>query len=310
MAKFSLVVANFTTRSNDRSMKKLPDLDQITAFIAVTEELSFRRAAERLAIDASALSRRIKDLEARLGFELLYRTTQSVQLTDAGRRFYDGNQEIVATMRETIASAARISNGRIGHLRIAYMTFAGLHILPAAMALYGKTHPEISISLTYQPTQEQKVALARDEIDIGLMLGPYQHSEFDIQSLAQDRLLVAMKDDHPLASSKQVPIVDLEGEPMVLGTDRQWDVYRSRVEQAFASRGVELRIDREASNMLGMLGLVKLGHGITIVPASMRDYCPRGITMLPLAECEDTIETIAVWRKPAQAKVQDFVDAL
>jgi len=80
-------------------MERLPDFDQITAFIAVAEELSFKRAAERLALDASALSRRIKGLENRLGFTLLYRTTQTVQLTDAGQRFYDGNQEIVAEMR-------------------------------------------------------------------------------------------------------------------------------------------------------------------------------------------------------------------
>jgi DNA-binding transcriptional LysR family regulator len=291
-------------------MKKLPDLDQITAFIAVADELSFKRAAERLALDASALSRRIKDLELRLGFSLLYRTTQTVELTDAGQRFYDGNQEIVAAIRETIASAARISKGRVGHLRVAYMTFASLHILPAAMALYGKAHPDISISVTYQPTQEQKVALTRGEMDIGLMLGPYQHSEFDIRSLTKDRLLVAMPGDHRLASKKRVPAAELRGEAMVLGTDRQWDIYRSRIEDALLANGVELQINCEASNMLGMLGLVKMGLGVTIVPETMRDYCPRGITMLPLAGCDKTIETIAVWRKSARTKVKKFVKTL
>ena len=68
-------------------MRKLPDLDQITAFAAVAEELSFKRAAQRLAIDASALSRRIKELETRLVFSLLFRTTQLVELTAAGKRF-------------------------------------------------------------------------------------------------------------------------------------------------------------------------------------------------------------------------------
>lgn len=76
-------------------MRKPPDLDQITAFAAVAEELSFKRAAQRLAIDASALSRRIKELETRLVFPLLFRTTQVVELTAAGKRFYDGNQQLV-----------------------------------------------------------------------------------------------------------------------------------------------------------------------------------------------------------------------
>jgi len=291
-------------------MKKLPDLDQITAFIAVAEELSFKRAAERLAIDASALSRRIKDLEVRLGFTLLFRTTQTVELTDAGRQFYDGNQEIVASIRETIASAARISKGSVGHLRVAYMTFAGLHILPAAMARYRERFPEISISLSYQPTQEQKVALARGEIDVGVMLGPYQHSELETRSLAKDGLLAALPGDHRLARQERISVGELMNEPMVLGTDRQWDVYRSRIEQAFTFQGVGLQIDCEASDMLGILGLVKMGHGITIVPEAMLDYCPRGVNMRPLEGCDDVIETIAVWRNPAEVKVTDFVTAL
>lgn len=306
----ALVIANSAISGDSQGMKKLPDLDQITAFIAVAEELSFKRAAERLAIDASALSRRIKDLEIRLGFKLLFRTTQNVEMTDAGRKFYDGNQEIVATIRETIASAARISKGSVGHLRVAYMTFAGLHILPAGMARYREHFPEISISLSYRPTQEQKAALARGEIDIGVMLGPYQHSELETRPLAKDGLLAAMPSEHRLAWRKSISVKELRDEPIVLGTDRQWDVYRSRIEQAFSVHGVGLQIDFEASDMLGVLGLVRTGHGITIVPEAMLDFCPQGIAMRPLADCEGIIETIAVWRKPAQAKVMDFVNAL
>jgi DNA-binding transcriptional LysR family regulator len=164
--------------------------------------------------------------------------------------------------------------------------------------------------VTYQPTQEQKVALTRGEMDIGLMLGPYQHSEFDIRSLKKDRLLVAMPGDHRLASKKRVPAAELRGEAMVLGTDRQWDIYRSRIEDALLANGVELQINCEASNILGMLGLVKMGLGVTIVPETMRDYCPRGITMPPLAGCDKTMETIAVWRKSARTKVKKFVKTL
>ena len=113
-------------------MRKPPDLDQITAFAAVAEELSFKRAAQRLAIDASALSRRIKELETRLGFPLLFRTTQVVELTAAGKRFYDGNQQLVGALRETIAASACVAKGSVGHLRIGYMTVAGLDLLPRA----------------------------------------------------------------------------------------------------------------------------------------------------------------------------------
>jgi len=97
---------------------------------------------------------------------------------------------------------------------------------------------------------------------------------------------------------------------MVLGTDRQWDIYGSRVEQALLKQNVKLQIAREASNTLGILGLVRMGQGITIVPKSMLDYCPQGICMRPLTGCNDTIETIAVYRKTTRHKVKDFIASL
>ena len=97
---------------------------------------------------------------------------------------------------------------------------------------------------------------------------------------------------------------------MVLGTDRHWDVYRSRVEEALHHHGIELNIQFEASNMLGMLGLVRAGAGMTIVPEAMTSYCPDGVVMRPLARGITTIETIAVWRQPADAKLEQFLSVL
>ncbi len=291
-------------------MHRLPDINQIAAFIAVAEELSFKRAAARLAIDASALSRRIRDLEARLGFQLFFRTTQVVELTEAGRRFYDGNQHLIGALRETIASAARVARGSVGHLRVAYMTFAGLDLMPRAVTRYRKMHPDVSLSLSYLPTQDQKVALSRNEIDVGLMLGPFQHSEFEVETLMVDSLFLAMPVDHKFASMRSIAPERLEGQPIVLGTDRHWDFYRSRIEQALGPHAIALNIELEASNMLGMLGLVKAGAGLTIVPESMTGYCPGGVVMRPIAGCEAAIETIAAWPKPAEAKLRDFVSIL
>jgi LysR family transcriptional regulator, benzoate and cis,cis-muconate-responsive activator of ben and cat genes len=210
-------------------VKTLPDISQITAFMVVSEELSFKRAAERLAIDPSAVSRRIKELEATLGFALFYRSTHDVRLTDAGRRFYDGSLDIVGTLRDTIATASRVAKGNIGHIRIAYMTFAGLNILPTALTEYRKLFPELAVSLSYQPTQDQRISLVRGEIDVGLMLGPFKHSEFDVLNVASECLYVAMPAQHPLARKKEVSVSDFSEEPMVMGTDRQWDFYRSLV---------------------------------------------------------------------------------
>jgi len=291
-------------------VKTLPDISQITAFMVVSEELSFKRAAERLAVDPSAISRRIKELESTLGFSLLYRSTHDVRLTDAGRKFYDGSLDLVGTLRDNIAAASRVAKGNVGHIRIAYMTFAGLSILPTALSAYRKRFPELAVSLTYQPTQDQRISLLRGEIDVGLMLGPFKHTGFDVLSVARECLYIAVPEKHPLARKTEVSVSDFSNQPLVMGSDRQWDFYRNRVGQSLSLPDLESRIEYEAPDMLGMLGLVKSGLGITIVPQAMKDYCPTGVIMRQITGSEGAIETVASWRKPVEAKVRDFTNVL
>jgi LysR family transcriptional regulator, benzoate and cis,cis-muconate-responsive activator of ben and cat genes len=290
--------------------KKLPDIDQIGAFLAVAEELSFRRAAERLAVDQSALSRRVKDLEARIGFQLLVRTTHTVRLTDAGRSFYDANHRIVERLGDAIVDAARIAHGSKGSLRIAYMTFAAVDILPVAVGKYSKAFPDVSIVLSYQRTQLQKLSLARGEIDLGLMLGPFEHSDFHTLEVARERLVAMMAADHPLAARSACTVTEVAAQTLVIGTHDQWDFYREMIEEVLGAQGFRPTIGFEAPSFIGIQGLVRAGLGITLVPEVMLDFCPTGLVARRIIDAEHPISTLAVWRQPAEGKVRDFLTIL
>jgi len=291
-------------------MRRLPDLEQITAFLAVAEELSFRRAAERLAIDQSALSRRIKDLEYRVECQLFVRTTHAVRLTDAGRSFYDANRKLMASLSEAVDRAKRIAAGMSGSLRIAYMTFAAIDLLPMAARRFAGANPDVALTFCYERTEAQRLSLARGDIDVGLMLGPFEHSDFETLPLSTERLVVMLREDHPLAECGAVSIGDVGAEPLVLGNDQQWDFYRSRIGDMLATHGVTPRIAAEAPSLTGILGLVRAGFGITLVPEVMRSFCPEGLVVRPLSDADSRITTIAAWRKPADGRVQAFVDCL
>jgi DNA-binding transcriptional LysR family regulator len=168
----------------------------------------------------------------------------------------------------------------------------------------------LAVSLSYQPTQDQRISLARGEIDVGLMLGPFQHTEFDVLRVASECLFVAMHDQHPLARKREVSVSDFLDSPLIMGTDRQWDFYRSRIGQSLSIDDLESRIEYEAPDIVGMLGLVRSGLGITIVPEAMKDFCPNGVVMRRITGSEEAIETIASWRKPAEAKIFDFLNVL
>lgn len=291
-------------------MRRLPELEQITAFIAVAEELSFRRAAERLGIDQSALSRRVKDLESRLGFPLLVRTTHSVRLTDAGRTFYDSNHRILDRLSQSVDEASRIARGSTGTLRIAYMTFAAVDLLPAAVRAYRRDFPDISLILSYERTQMQRLSLARGEIDIGLMLGPFEHSDFETMELGNERPIALIAAHDPLAVKSELTVRDVAMSALVIGNDQQWDYYRQLVHSILSAQGFRPQIAFEAPSLFGILGLVRAGLGITIVPEVMQGFCPQGLLARRIRDAEHTISTIAAWRRPADGKVRDFARVL
>ena len=115
-------------------MSDYPGIENVHSFVTLAEELSFRRAAERLHLDQSALSRRIQKLESALGFRLLERTTREVSLTQAGRSFYEDNAHLLRDYESSIQLARRIAQGKLGSLNVGYMAFAATELMPAAVA--------------------------------------------------------------------------------------------------------------------------------------------------------------------------------
>jgi LysR family transcriptional regulator, benzoate and cis,cis-muconate-responsive activator of ben and cat genes len=291
-------------------MRARPDLDQIVGFLAVAEELNFRRAAERLSLDQSALSRRIKALEDRLGFLLVFRTTHAVRLTEAGRAFYEANRDVLGGIDAAVERARRVALGASGRLRVASMTFAAVEIMPAAVRLFVAQHPDVALELEYRPTLAQKLALARGDIDVGLMLGPLDHADFATLPLGLQPLVAVMAETHALAAKASLEPAEVAAEPMVLGHPSSWDFYRSRIDEIFALQGQRLSVAFEAPDLVGILGLVRTGLGITVLPQAMQRFAPAGLVTREIARLEGGIATVAAWRRPAEGNVSAFVACL
>ena len=117
-------------------MAQVPSLENLQTFLALAQDLNFRRAAGRLHLDQSALSRRIQKLEQTLGFRLLDRTTREVSLTQAGQQFYQTAADLLRTYEEQVDTARRVAQGKTGLLRVAYMAFAATELMPAAVARF------------------------------------------------------------------------------------------------------------------------------------------------------------------------------
>src|SRR5262249_37043340 len=136
-------------------------------FVAVAEELSFSRAAERLHIAQPPLSQQIKHLEAEIGLQLLERSTRPLRLTEAGRFFQRQALEILAKMEDAVASTRRIGRGETGWLGIGYVGSTVNTLLPAIVRRFGLEHPGVEVSTFEMHYEEQAVALQNRQIHIG-----------------------------------------------------------------------------------------------------------------------------------------------
>lgn len=290
-------------------MNQPAGLDLIQSFLIVAEELSFRRSADRMNLDQSALTRRIQKLEQSLGFRLLERTTRDVALTKAGQSFYQDNAHLLLRYEESIAAARRIAEGKAGGLNIAYMAFAATELMPAAVARFRQTHPHIDVGLHYIRTQGQKLALANDEIDLGYMIGPFDHPDYHSLLLTSEPLYVVTPRNHPFLNRSYVMPADLADQEIILGDVREWGEFRWRLNDLFSTEGIALNVTLQASNTLALIGLVAAGLGVTIYPESLVGFLGRNVEVRPIQHREFRSRTVLVWKRSNRSQqVRDFVD--
>jgi DNA-binding transcriptional LysR family regulator len=276
------------------------ELRHLHYFIAVAEELHFRRAADRLNISQPPLSQQIQQLEKELGFPLFYRTKRSVTLTAAGQTFLVGVRQTIAQLDQTIQASQRASRGEQGHLILGFISSSTYNILPSLLQGFRQSSPHIELTLRELSTAAQIQQLQQGQIDLGLLRPPLDPATgLQSQTLWEESLIVALPSQHLLVQrgDKVVHLSDLAGD-FFIGFPRQaaprlYDQILGLCQQADFSP----HIVQEALQMQTIVSLVVAGIGIAIVPASVQNLQRFGVTYLPIAG-ETPRATVAIAWNP------------
>lgn len=279
------------------------ELRHLRAFLAVGTELHFGRAADSLNIAQPALTKIIKQLEAEVGTPLLLRTTRRVELTAAGQVLMAEVATIEAQIGRAIDNARHASRGIRGELRIAYTDFAINGHLPHVLRDFASSHPDIRLNLIFMPTTAQHVALLQQSIDIGFMIGPFEHKTTRQMIFDQDDYVALLPSSHLLCAKPSLTLVELADEPFVLGTGDNWAAFRSRLFAECRSRGFFPKIVLEASNSEGIFGMVVAGVGITIYSSCVGNLPRLGVTVRPLRDVTNKLPVTAVWDRTNRSEV-------
>lgn len=274
-----------------------PQTRDLDAFRMVAIELNFRRAAERLAIDQSALSRRIRQLEEIVGYQLVRRTTREVSLTAAGEVFYERTRLISSEIEAAVQAGRIAAEGKKGLLRIGYMSFAAIELMPRIVREYTRRYPDVELDLRYIRTQGQKIELSRNNIDLGFMLGPFRHPQIETLEVREEDYVAILPVAHRLSTRSSVTLGEIASYPLVLGNMEQWETFRIMIDDLFNRNGHAINVRYQASNALGILGLVGNGLGLSVYAGSITRFQPRNIVTKPISDCDTQISTLLAWNR-------------
>ncbi|PRF44077.1 LysR substrate-binding domain-containing protein [Burkholderia multivorans] len=244
------------------------ELRHLRCFLAVAEELHFARAAERLHIDQSPLSRTIKELEEELGARLFVRTTRSTQLTRAGRKLLEHVPRIFTALEQARDSVKSSANGFCGQLRIALSDGVTPSRLPALLARCREEDPEVEIRLFEAPLSQQIKGLHDDLYDAGFSMADDVGDGILVTPAWEDELMVAVPARHPLLAYKRVPLEEVLRHPLVLGDPAVCAGHARQVDRILRKYEMEPLIVQRVATFDVMMTFVSAGLALGLAGAA------------------------------------------
>ena len=198
-------------------------LEQLEAFVAVVDFQGFGKAAARLGLAKSMISRRVAALERRLGVQLLQRTTRRQTLTDAGRSFYERATQVLADLAEAEQVVADADSDISGKIRITMPLAFGASQLVAPIAAFLRAHPDITIDVDLN---ERQVDLIEENFDLAIRVGQLNDSTLVARRLATVRFMTCASPGYLERHGRPRRPADLAGHEVLVYSNvpagRQW----------------------------------------------------------------------------------------
>ncbi|MFI9428070.1 LysR family transcriptional regulator [Streptomyces achromogenes] len=285
------------------------DLRLLRCFVAVAEEGTLTRAAERLFVSQPALTKQIRQLETRLGVRLFTRSRTGMALTEPGRTLAERAPALLAgwdqALRETRSAARRAARS----LRVGFLASAANEATPRIITEFTRRRPGWRVEMRQATWSDPSAGLADGEVDAALLRLPLTGQDaLRTAVLFTEPRWVALPEGHPLAARDTIPFRDLWDEPFVAAppeTGRWRDHWLAADER----EGHPVRIGAVTDQPDDWLSAIANGYGIALAPASAaRFYARPGVTYRPVTGVSPSRVAVA-WAAAHDADpvVQDFV---
>ncbi len=265
-------------------------IEQLQAFIAITETGNFGQAAKKCGVTQSTISRQIQSLEQDLGLPLFHRSTQA-KLTLGGEKLLPRAQRICQEWGKASQECADLMAGRQPELCIAAIHSVCAHYLPPILQQFCLDYPEVQLRVTALGSDRALKVLRDGLIDVAIVMNNRfltTSAEIELAVLYEEQVDVLMAADHPLSKLKKVPLLELVKYPQVVFKDGYG--MQRLVQDWFANQNVQIKTAMELNTLDAFRGVIRQGEMIALLPhkALIDSYNDSTLAIRPIAQSEIT----------------------
>ena len=285
---------------------------QMESLCALAETLSFTKAAEKIYLSQSALSREIASLEKELGCLLLERSRKSPKLTPAGERIVKNARRILEEYREINRTASLAKTGTLGELYIGFVANGLTDNIVALLQKFTKKVPAVALEISEYAEAEMYRAVETGKIDFGIVFHTISSYQRVFHSRVIDRCpqCAIMSANHPLATRESVYFSELANEKFVIVNSEDFSEGYSHIMDKGLENKFIPNIASEADSTYSMLINVSFNIGISIGPISLRAQSVPNLRFIPIIDGDD-LEYQLIWMKENRSTpVKQFLESL
>lgn len=283
--------------SLDRRLALLPiDLHHLLSFLVVAETGSFRKAGTYLDVGQSAISRRVQRLEDLLGASLFERRPSGARLTPIGARFAARVRTILSDLDEAIEAAQSGAVARTGELKLGVTELLSSGPLQAVIERFLADHPGVELDLLEADYSRLFTQLSHRQIDLALTVGMPGPETGDRLVIADEAVFLAVRSDHSWACRKRLSWKEVKDAAFIVSARAPGTTVHDHALRRMCSPDQGLKVRRFSVGQEGILSLVGLGLGVSLMTGKRLGFQYPNITFVPIGDTDDTVPFSIAWR--------------
>ena len=271
------------------------ELRHIKYFLAVAEDLHFRKAAERLFISQPGLSRQIKQMENDLGVLLFERHNRKVLLTKAGAYLKNELTINLKNLEYTFNHAKLLNDGKSGDLKFGYVGSAMQQIIPDLLLEFEKAHQNVVVSLKEMDNQKQINGLLSFDIDLGFVRLERVPKGLEVKQILKESFCLVLPQNHPINENNFKSLSQFKQDSFILFDPKYSSTYYEKVMQIFDDSGFSPIISHNTIHSGSIFKLVENNFGISIIPKSLAENYNEKIKFIELRKIKQKTMLSVVW---------------